>query len=379
MCRLLGILSFLLLVSPTQATDSSSLDDRARLMVLMHSLEKEMSALRPYLVSDREFRNPKAKKPIADALGRLDNALEMQRPERIDKNPSLSLNLSMMSYHFHRVKQVFELGGYDYARRNLNATTAFCVACHTQVPAVAKGSLSAWNVDTHQGGLEDAEFLFITRRFDLALAIYDRLARGFGSNKLKPDQLSELYNRKIAIFARVFRDPKTAIANLKLDLENQKLPIDVQQNLKAWIVSFESWEKESPQMSTMPVQQFLAKVRAERPSKPFRAIAASDPNLVSYLRISGLLYDHLAREAGNAQAQEILYDLALYEKQLAKLYWFSLYQSYLRECVLKFPKKPLTKTCYELYESDITDQFAAELIPVPESIRNNLEALRKNL
>jgi len=352
--------------------------DRWQLMNLMHTFERELSALRPYLVSDEKFQDPKAKPEIQKSLDSLESAVKSARPPTIETNPGLNLNFSMMSYHIQRTKRVFERGNYEYARRNLNATTGFCVTCHTQTP-VPKASLGGLWVDptSEPVSLESAEFLFITRRFDLALERYDQLARKFPKSGLQPGQLADVYNRKVALFARVMRDPQAAIENLKKDLENKELPADIQTNLKAWIGDFERWKNESPKLTEMSRDVFLEHVRKIRPTQT-RTLVPSDPDLVRNLRISGLLYEHLMKDPSGDGAQEILYDLALFERQLAKLYWYSPYQSYLRECVLKFPKKPLSKSCFEMYESEVTEQFAGRSA-LPEDVRSSLEALRRTL
>jgi hypothetical protein len=78
-------------------------------------------------------------------------------------------------------------------------------------------------------------------------------------------------------------------------------------------------------------------------------------------------------------AQEILYDLSIFEKQLSKLYWYSLYQAYLRECVMKFPKKPMTKACFDTYEADVTEQFGAQMRAIPDEVKAILSLMRQNL
>lgn len=367
------------LVGPTLAAQTREpVPDRFQLMTLMHTFEAEFTRLRPHLVSDVKFSAADARAEIRSSLETLEKAVTSIRPPTIEKNPSLNLTFSLMSHHLQRTKASFDQGALELTRRHLNATTNFCMNCHTQLP-VAKANLGglALEASTEPVTFESAESAFITRRFDVALERYDELARKYPASGLDADRLVDVYNRKIALFARVQRDPKAGVTNFKKDLENEKLPVDVRSNLKVWITEFEKWQSEKVKLDRLSNEALLSWISKNRP-EPTRQIAPSDPQLVTHLRLSGLLYERLTKDPNGKDAQEILYGLALYEKKLAKLYWYSMYPSYLRECVLKFPKKPLTKTCYDLYESDLMEQFAGRS-PIPESLKSGLEVLKRQL
>lgn len=354
--------------------------DRYRLISLMHTFEREMTNLRPYLASDTKFNSEKARPAIQKSIDNLVAALGDDRPTKIQDNSNFSLNFSMMSYHLRQTKRVFEKGGFELARRNLNATTNMCITCHTQMPLKSNSLGGMWDdPKSTPTTFENAEFLFITRRFETALEKYDELARKYPKSDLNSDQISIVYSRKAALFARVLRDPKMAVANFKKDLENKNLPIDIQENLNIWIKSFEAWSSESVNLGKMTTESFLEYVRKILPTSAIRNIAPSDPDLIRNLRVSGLLYDHLMKAPNGGHAQEILYSLAIFEKQLSKLYWYSLYQSYLRECVIKFPKKPMTKTCFDTYEADVTEQFGGQMRAIPDEIQGILSFMKKKL
>jgi len=353
---------------------------RWQLMNLMHTFERELTNLRPYLVSDEKFKNPKAKPEIQKSLKVLEEAVKGERPAKIEKNPNFSLNFSLMSYHIQRINRAFEHGGLEYARRDLNATAHFCVTCHTQIPTPKGARAGLWTgPETDAATFENAEFLFITRRFEPALEKYDDLVRKYPKSGLKKEQLVDVYNRKLALFARVMREPRTAIDNLKKDLENKELPEETRADIKTWLASFSGWQSEKSKIEAMPADELMKYVAKIRPAANARKLESSDAGVIRSLRVSGRLYELLVKDPAGPLNQEILYNLALFEKQLSRLYWYSLYQSYLRECVLKYPKKPLTKTCFDMYEADLREEFAAGLTALPEDVRQGIEALRKNL
>ena len=165
----------------------------------MRAFENEMTKLQPYLTSEEKFKSPQARKVVAASLAVLEAKTKADPVDQIQKNPGFRLSFSLMSYHVQKTKRVFDLGAFEFARQNLIATGGFCMACHTQAPPPKKGHARHVGANRVQSvTIENAEYMFMTRNFDLALEMYDGLARGFPKNQLSPDRLPELYRRKLA-------------------------------------------------------------------------------------------------------------------------------------------------------------------------------------
>lgn len=349
-----------------------------KLKVLMHSFLAEMEKLRPYLATEESFRSPKAQKIIGASIEILQNKATGDAPDTIENNSGFRLNFGMLKYHFRKTKEAYDMGALELARQNLNATGAICLGCHSQLPKQTAKSFPVW-AQRDPGKkltLESAEYLFVMRNFDGALAAYDELAQGFPKNQLEASQLPELYRRKLALLARVQRDPAAAIRNLNKDLSNNKLPADTREEIKSWIGYFQQWQKESVNPDSLSTEKLLKYVKENLPEGVDRRIAPADPDVVRYLRLSGLIYERLLREPGTSTAQELVFRLAIIEKQLAKKYWYSLHQAYLRECIIGFPKSATTKLCFETYTKDIEDQFAGRS-QIPPGAQSTIDSLKK--
>ncbi len=363
---------------PVEVSKDSPAASDVKLKILMHTFRAEMEKLRPYLVSEGKFQDPKVRAQIEQSLTALQDRTQSPAPLTIEENPGFRLNFAMMTYHFKKTKQAFDLGALELARQNLNATGTFCIGCHTQMPeAKGKGRI-VWGDEAGSGPLtiETAEYLFVMRYFDLALKAYDDLARGFPKNKLSADQLSILYRRKLALFARVKRTPAEAIQNLRRDLENQSLPPSLVEEVKVWVGAFEAWQKETLSPEAMPTAKLLSYVKDSLPKGGFQVSA--DVDVVRDLRLSGLLYERLLKDTGAQTNQEILYRLGQIERALAKKYWYSLHQSYWRECVISFPKSETTKLCFDAYAKDIEEQFAGRS-RLPPEIQSTIDSLKRYL
>ncbi|MBL7686601.1 MAG: hypothetical protein JNJ49_01110 [Bdellovibrionaceae bacterium] len=361
-----------------EATAESPAGAEIKLKILMHTFRAEMERLRPFLVSEEKFQNPKARPLIEKSLAALQDRTQGSAPQTIEANPGFRLNFAMMSYHFKKTKQAFDLGAYELARQNLNATGTFCIGCHSQMPEAKGKTRVIWGDEGGTGPvtMDTAEYLFVMRYFDLALKAYDDLARGFPKNKMSSDQFPLLYRRKLALLARVKRSPDLALQNLRGDLENKKLPAAVVHEVKAWIESFEAWKKESSPLESLETSKLLVYVKDNMPKSGVQTPVDSD--VVRYLRFSGLLYERLLKDTGALSNQETLYRLAQIEKTLSQKYWYSLHQSYWRECVISFPKSDVTKLCFDAYAKDIEDQFAGRA-HVPAEIQSTVEALKRYL
>jgi hypothetical protein len=371
---------FLIVFSSFQmlAPQGSAESTDIKLKVLMHSFLNEMEKLRPFLSSEKSFGDPKAQKTISAAIEMLQNKAMGDTPETIEKNSGFRLNFGMLKYHFRKTKEAYDLGALELARQNLNATGAICLGCHSQLPKQEGKPFLVWAQleKSKKLTLEAAEYLFVMRNFDGALAAYDELVQGFPKNQLEASRLPELYRRKLALLARVQRDPVFAIKNLTKDLSNAKLPADIREELKSWIGYFQQWQKESVNPETLSTEKLLKYVKESIPEGVDRRIAPADPDVVRYLRLSGLIYERLLREPGTAISQELVFRLAVIEKQLSKKYWYSLHQAYLRECVIGFPKSATSKICFDTYVKDIEDQFAGRS-QIPPGAQSTIDSLRK--
>jgi tetratricopeptide (TPR) repeat protein len=352
-------------------------EDRGRVKVLMHTFLMELEKMSPYISSEKALNSPKAREIVGSSLKVLEAKVK-NPPPMLKESPGFRISFSMLADHIKKTKQAFDQGEFEHTRLRLNGTTALCAGCHTQTPKISKLSpFSSLEERFQNSTFENATFLFVIRRFPEALAMFDELVRNYPKSVLNSDQLGELYRRKLTIFARVLRDPQAAIDNLNADLKNDKLPTDIRANVKEWITSLEKWKAEKSNPAEMSTRDLLAYVAKALPAQMNRKVAPSDPQLLSILRLSGLLYERLFAEPNSPNAQEILYDLAMCERALAPLYFYSVSEIYLKECIVRYPKQAFSKKCFEAYRDGMTERYFGK--PIPKGVEASIEALRKYL
>ena len=375
------LLSQLALMTFIFAVGFSSLcsaeEDRGRTKALMHSFVLEFAKMSPYLASEKDFTSEKGKAVIGESLQSISSKIKTPSP-LIKENSGFRISYELLSDHILKTKAVFDRGEMEYARLRVNGIGNLCASCHMQAPTIAKFSAFEFVIGKNEKiNFENAEFLFVIRRFDESLAQFDKLIREYPKGSLTSERLTEAYRRKLAIFARVLRDPIGAVNNLKEDLKNKSIPTDVRKNVESWIETLNSWKVEKTNPENMPTEELIAFVAGSLSRDPGRKIAPSHPELLKLLRLSGLLYDRLYKEPNGAYTPQILFYLAACERSLSPLYWYSLNEIYLKECIVKFPANPFAKKCYEAYKSGMQERYFGK--PLPEGVQQSLEAFKKYL
>lgn len=351
--------------------------DKAQIKRLMHSFVEELAKMTPYMASEKAFSSPEGKKLVGQALDRLNSKFD-KPPTALKETPGFAITFGLLEDHIKRTKTLFEKGELEYARMRLNGTTNLCASCHTQTPDFRKGSaFYPFDDLSKKVSFENANFLFVIRRYDQALAQYETLIRDYPKSGLPSDALGEVFRRKLAIFVRVRRNPTQALESLNGDLKNDHLPSDVRQNIKDWIDDFKKMAAEKEDPSSFDTAHLLAYVKNKLPTEPVRKIPNGDPQLLNLLYLSGLLYERLYSEVKPDQIQELLYYLAVCERSLAPVVWYSIPEIYLKECVVRYPKRPFAKTCFNAYEEGMKERFFGRRMP--ETIEESVSALKSLL
>jgi len=359
------------------AVNSHADAEQARVKALMHSFLGELSKMNPYLASEAAFSSKEGRAAVGASLKVLSREVQ-EPPVELKKSTGFRITFGLLADHITKTEKVFERGELEHARMSLNGMTNLCASCHTQTPRVADFSNFLSTVKPGvKPTFESSNFLFVTRRYDEALAGFDALVRGYPKSGLSEVQLPELYRRKLAIFARVRRDPKGAIQNFKEDLKNPLLPVNIKQSATEWIANFSLWKDEKQDPARLSNQELIDFVAKKIPPLLDRKMSAGDPELMNLMRLSGLLYERLYLEKDPAITQQLLYYLAMCERSLAPLNWYSLNEIYLKECVVRFPKGPFSKKCFEAYRSGMAERYKGRSLP--EFVKGSIDALQDYL
>lgn len=353
---------------------------KTELQTLMDSIFAHFSTLSPYLGSKDKFQEPKNSALIRYELSEL---------SRLSSQASKQHDLQMLGFRFSRqvleghikdAQRVFEMGNKEYARWMLNSSLSICMSCHTQLTSAPKVDVAEWQVMQAGNEFDRAELLFVIRNYDKAADLYSKLISGYPENKASPRDIETALRRQVAIYARIRRDPKAGMAILEAQSQNNKLPALIQKDIKAWIALFRGWTNEKP-FDVKSAQDADIKKYVSSELKPELwdlMIDADNPRVVTYLKISGVLYEYLRLHPDTTISPEILFWLAQCDRGLGSNFFYSLADIYLRECIQAYPQNPIAKNCYKSYEDSVKNSYsgASHQMPLPSDVKADLNHLK---
>lgn len=338
---------------------------------LMHYFFGALLNMKPFMTSFEEFKKPANSEKIRKELNLLKDKIVIEPPSQLVNSTGFNFSYNLMARHVGEIVHLYDFKIYAQAWEKLNATTSFCIGCHTRLPEKVNNVINQWSklelVKGSSKTLADAEFLFLSHQYSSAIEFYDFKIRSFDSKTEEKTELLKMYERKLTFFARVLRDPKAAIESLKRDLKNTKLPKQIQDAIKAWIENFRDLEK----ISTDSLKNAKEIIKQNSSDKK---IDLFDPTLIKLLFASGIIYERIFKITKSDESADLLYLLSLVERQLAPIRYYSLSDIYLYECVSQFPKSTIAKSCFKDYELSMKLKYGGT---VPEFINISIESLRK--
>lgn len=345
----------------------------------MQEILKTIADLQPKMVSSQEYSNSKNQISILESLGKLKGfTSEVKHMAAVDKG-GYRISSQVLEEQIKVAESAFRLGNKDYSRWALTSALSVCVSCHTQLPS---GNRGKWDFDVTVGDkktFEAAEFLFATRSYDEAVAIYDTLIDSYPKT-LQGDQLDTALSRKLTYFARVKRNPDLGLLSMEKSLKNKKLPKYLEKDLKAWVALFREWQQQKDPDVYHDADSKI-KEWAEKQLKRTtwdKMVEADEGRKVTYLRVSGLLYEFLITRPDMTIKPEVLRWLAQCDRGLSNNFFFSLADLYLRECIVKHSQNPVAKLCFKDYEESVVSSYSGSSgTHVPEDVNQELAKLRK--
>jgi tetratricopeptide (TPR) repeat protein len=247
------------------------------------------------------------------------------------------------------------------------------------MPGPSKTFFEFEKPQNYYSDFEQAEFLFATRDFEKASEMYDKIIK----KNLKFDdkfQAERSLERQLAYYSRIKRDPTGAIKKFKSYQKLPNLTENSQRDIKDWIKQFENWEKQAyfdPKKTSE--KDILAFAKKHLVSDEAGAKSKTDaPDLVSYLYVSGVLYEYLYSHPKVQSTPEILYWLAVSDRFINHNFFYSLADMYLRECIISYSTRPIAKTCYNDYEKEMILSYSGSAgTNLPPEVVDDLKNLKK--
>ncbi|MFZ3231450.1 MAG: hypothetical protein WA160_14680 [Pseudobdellovibrio sp.] len=348
---------------------------------IMDQLLNELFILKPYIVYEEEFKNPKNHDIIKKSLDHMAELSQQVSHENKIKKSAFKVSAAVLGEQLKDVASVFGSGNKEFSLWTLKSTFNTCMSCHTQLPGGSTRFKMTSDMKNMTKYFSEAEFLFTIRNYDLAMPIYSLAIKNY-PNDMKVGDLDKVLLRKAYYFIRVKRDAIQLVASLKDDLNNKKLPDTYIKTVKDLIQSVEEMKIENyPKFTEKNELELRAYVEKELKSVLTGNLEfLTDKNLITYLRISSLLYEYIDQNPNTALLPDILYWLSFCERRYTRNLYYSLPELYLKQCIVDFPKNPVAKKCYKEYEEMILISYTGSSgVNVPADVKAELLKMKKSV
>jgi hypothetical protein len=357
------LLAFLFIAGTVFAAEATDTKD------LMHKLLGELTALKKYMVSNAAFKDPKNEDEIKAHLKEFTRLAKEMRHDPMLKHDNFAFSQKVLEDHISDTEKIFLEGNRAFARWKLNSTMSICLSCHSQMPAGSKTFSTFNDTSIFTSPVDRAEFLFSTHDFDQAMKIYADIISSYKKSD-DSNAVETAFHREVSYFAKIKRDPNAAIELLSAQLKNAQLWPGIRKDVNGWINEFKKSKKtDVPNLKTISGEQLLAYAK-----KRIKA----QPDLVTHLQVSGLLYEYLFKNPHTATEGEILYLLAVCDRFVNNEFFYSLADMYLKECIVRNPGTKIALKCFTQYRDETVLSYTGSAgTNVPADVIEELNKLRK--
>ena len=356
--------------------------DQKKANVIMRQLLEQLSILKKDMVSEDQFTDKKNHIRILEALTQFRKTAEKSAHFSSLNTENFRFSREVLEEQIRETEHLFRSGSKSFARWKLNSVVTMCAQCHAQLPSQKQRFSEFSDPKKFSSQMDQAEFLFATRAYDKAQEIYERAVEGYPENKLSRDDLERSLERLLTLYARIRRDPQTALQKFRSFEANPKIPTFIRGTLRSWNQQLTSWTQEAPSKTEFKSEKGLLEFAQNELSTKTKGgnIGADSPHLVTILRTSGLLYEALWRNQATENLPEFLYLLALSEKAISINFFYSLSSMYLRECIVRGSGKPVARKCFQELEAETLSGYTGSRgTDVPPEVLKELDHYRQLL
>src|SRR3989338_3827985 len=342
---------------------------------IMSQFLTHLTGLRKYMGSQEIFTDPKNNYEISMHLKEFSKLAKKAHEDVNLQKTNFKFSREVLEEHIIDTERLFRLGNKSFARWKLSSTLSVCMSCHTQMPGTSKVFEEIRRLKPLTSDFEQAEFLFAIRDFESAYKIYDQAILSFPKGSFDSSQIEMALGRQLMYFSRIKKDPAAALVVFEKYRQLKNLPAVTRADIASWVQQFQKWTKQPlPSLTKATDQQILDFVKSKIDVKR----KSQDIDFVTYLQVSGLLYEFLQYRPESKVVPEILYWLSICDRAMHNTFFYSLADLYLRECITKYPTDPIALKCFQEYETQVILGYTGSRgVDMPQEVADDLKQLEK--
>lgn len=352
----------------------------AEVKPLMNQMFNEIFTLKPFIVSETAFNDPKNAETIDKSLKHMIEVSKNINHEKQIRRSGFEVSSKVLSQQLQEVDRIFLAGNKDYSLWMLKSTLSVCMNCHTQVPAASTHLTTMNQGHILNNPFEEAEFLFVIRNFDEAMKLYQKSIAGYPENQVPLNNLEKALTRQLFYYVRVQRSMEELAKSLDLDLKNTKLPKGFRQKLEDLKIAANKMKKDAyPTFSGSQDAEVRKYVESNLKEELAGHFSINNPERqIQFMKISSVLYEYLQANPGTHLKPDILYWLSFCEARYSHQLSYSMPELYLKQCVLEFPKNPVAKKCLTEYQELVTMAYTGTSgTHIPAEVAKELKSMEE--
>lgn len=339
-----------------------------------------LSDLIPFITSRDQFMEKKNEPVIGEKINELQKAFKTARHDTLIKEDLFAPSYALINENIADSLDAFKKGNKDYAHWRLKEITTHCLDCHTRLPPAYSSSFQNGELMIDTKKFQDFYNLgiaqLIVRRYEDAKTSF---VRSIDDKIIKKEftGIEAPMKQLLLIDTKVLKNPKNAASVFETYKQKKELPEDVKKSLAAWLERLEHW-KNKPLLkkglhTESEVDTFITSELQPLKSKPL-----TDGNDVDLLITSGLLSNYLFTNPTSNKAPEISYWLGWAEKYLKRENFFGSGDLFLKQCIKRYPSKPIARKCLDEYRESVEFDFSGSAgTNVPEEVQKKLKSLER--
>lgn len=352
----------------------------------MQNMAEDVKKLLPFLYDGEAYGHPKNKARILTYLRdfeRIADSLPASHGKPfIGDDLLIEYSLRNLKTDLNRAELALEAGQVEFSRTQVKSTLNHCFRCHSVTQA---GNSAPWKLDDvvsfNLPPVEKADLLVATRKYEEALQFMEKLLSSGDLHKTRAFDFESLLRRYLALIIRVENAPQRALKEMERILSRDDTPHYIAEQGLGWKKSLKDWAQEmkSKKKSKITSAQDMFK-EVEKRFKKAEAIQQYEKDHagdVEYLRATAALHEGMKIATKPIDQARGLYLLGKAYEILDELGSWTLHESYYEACLLKEPKSPVAKQCFNRLEASLYMGYSGSSgTHLPAEERARLKRLR---
>jgi hypothetical protein len=349
----------------------------------------------PFLSSEASYSSDANTKKIKQELESLERVFTDARKETLLQQDLFATTNIVILDNLKLAKDSLNYSNRNFSYLRMKETINLCFHCHAQLPSEFTSSFSnGFNNLSRKKFSSDfdyAQYLFLVRNFEAAktnyFSVIDNVSKVLAQAPKRnvkisihdQQQLEESLRQVLVIYTKIQRDIKGAISFFS-KMSVTGFPTYLKQQIAHWTLGLKEWEAKNEELSELKNNKEMTKFVNSTLAPILSKTKDGAVRTIDLLVGTGLLSNYIFVNSTDPDRALALYYLGLSENVLSSTSFYSLAESYFRDCVIRYPQHEIAKKCYDEYESNIIFGFTGSSgVRIPADVQKDLDNLKKLL